>query len=155
MQDNIFAEYLWPVHREGSQYITTALGEYRTDPNRFHTGIDINAIAGTSVYPSHTGSFYKRVNLQDPQNDYVIIYGTSIDDKSTRYMHIVPESSFNDECIIDSTDIEIGKICDYKPTGSVSGDHLHFEIYIDGNPNYEYWHDNSLFEKIGLDLLIS
>ncbi len=53
-QGVLFAQYEWPIYRGQNQFISTALGEYRDNSVRFHTGIDVVADADIPVKASHT-----------------------------------------------------------------------------------------------------
>lgn len=123
--------FVWPI--PGVITITSPYG-YRIHPisgqKKLHTGIDIagNSPRGKSVIASMAGTVEKisNTNSSSGYGNYVLInHGNGY---KTRYAHLLSVSVKKGQTV--SQGQVIGK-CD--STGASTGDHLHFEIIINGN----------------------
>lgn len=118
------SEFLWPA----TSYTITSYFGSRTHPiygvTRYHSGLDIAAGYGTSVYASKGGTVVDA--------SYCGGYGYLVeidhgDGTMTRYAHL---SSFN--CSIGQS-VSQGQVVAYVgSTGASTGPHLHFEILVNG-----------------------
>lgn len=88
-----------------------------------HKGIDIGASEGTSIFASHTGIVTKSKN----QGNYGKCIIIENEDYKTIYAHCSKLLVDEGEKVIQGQKIaEVGK------TGNATGNHLHFEIIING-----------------------
>lgn len=113
---------IWPL--PGVYYVSAHYGGY---PG--HRGMDIAGAYGTAVVAAESGTVIK-ANDYDPWGDswgyYVLIYHNST--FTTRYAHL---SSL---AVSQGQYVEQGTIIGYEgATGNVTGPHLHFEVYQNGN----------------------
>ena len=112
--------FIWPIN--GS--VTSPYG-YRW--GRMHTGIDIDGYTGQPIVASKEGvvvlaSYYSGYGLT-----VIIDHGGGV---ATLYAH---QSSTN---VSNGESVEQGDIIGYVGcTGSCTGDHLHFEVRINGEPS--------------------
>ncbi len=113
---------IWPL--PGVSYVSCYYGGYAG-----HRGMDIAGPWGTAVVAAESGTVIK-ANDYDSWGDswgyYVLIYhnGTF----TTRYAHL---SSL---AVVQGQYVEQGTIVGYEgATGNVTGPHLHFEVYENGN----------------------
>ena len=117
--------YLWPT--PGCTYITSRYGN-RTHPifgtERFHSGIDIGAAAGSSVLAADSGTVTV-ATYSSSYGNYVMIYHSS--GTYTLYAHM---SSLN---VTAGQNVTKGDTIGYVgSTGWATGPHLHFEIRSGG-----------------------
>ncbi len=117
--------YMWPVpgyHRLSSTY---GPRELNGKPD-FHYGIDIPAPRGTPIYAAAPGIVSTKAHWS---------YGTCVKislDGST--INIYGHMSSRAEGITDGTVVQAGDLIGYVgSTGNSFGDHLHFEVRINGN----------------------
>ncbi|HWC13662.1 MAG TPA: peptidoglycan DD-metalloendopeptidase family protein [Actinomycetota bacterium] len=111
--------YIWPLNGN----VTSGYG-YRW--GRQHTGIDIDGYSGQPIVASKDG----RVVLAEYYSGYgqavVVDHGGGY---ATLYAHLSRFGTSN------GADIEQGEVVGYVGcTGSCTGDHLHFEVRVNGNP---------------------
>ena len=120
--------FCWPLPVNGR--ITSYFG-IRNDPftgeEKMHGGIDIAAASGTPVLASADGTV-TAVSMDDPRNGYG--YYVKLDhgeDKATLYGHC------SVICVQEGQRVLKGEmIARVGSTGNSTGDHLHFEIRING-----------------------
>lgn len=111
--------YIWPVNGA----VTSPYG-YRW--GRQHTGIDIDGYTGQPIVASKDGVVVLAEYYSGYGNAVVIDHGGGY---ATLYAHMSRFATSN------GASIEQGDIIGYVGcTGSCTGDHLHFEVRINGNP---------------------
>jgi murein DD-endopeptidase MepM/ murein hydrolase activator NlpD len=111
--------YIWPVN--GS--VTSPYG-YRW--GRQHTGIDIDGYTGQPIVASKEGVVVLAEYYSGYGNAVVIDHGGGY---ATLYGHMSRFATHN------GAHVDQGEIIGYVGcTGSCTGDHLHFEVRINGNP---------------------
>ena len=111
--------FIWPVN--GS--VVSPFGERW---GRLHAGVDIDAVSGQAIAAAKSGVIiYQSAGMSGYGNTIIIDHGGGI---STLYAH---QSSFAGK----SGSVGQGEIIGYVGcTGSCTGDHLHFEVRVNGNP---------------------
>lgn len=120
------SKLLWPAE-EGTR-ISSSYG-YRIHPilkvRKFHSGIDIPAPGGSNILAANDGTVIT-AKWNDSYGYYVIIYHG--DGMSTLYAH-------SKKLLVKVGDkVKRGQTIAYVgTTGSSTGNHLHFEVRIDGN----------------------
>jgi murein DD-endopeptidase MepM/ murein hydrolase activator NlpD len=111
--------FIWPLN--GS--VTSPYGPRW---GRMHTGIDINGYYGQPVVATKEGQVVMSSSYSGYGNTVVVDHGGGY---ATLYAHL---SSFN---VSTGSYVEQGKVVGYVGcTGSCTGDHLHFEVRINGDP---------------------
>ena len=144
--------YLWPLP---SSYNTlSSLYGNRIHPitrkaNK-HTGIDVPAPSGTSIYAAKSGvvttSTYNR-----SYGNYVVV--SHSDGTSTLYAHMVKRNA-----TVGKT-VKQGAVIGYVgTTGSSTGNHLHYEVRVNGNRTdpINYYKDKTLYARAnGKTVLLS
>ena len=135
--------YLWPL--PASWNTLSSLYGNRIHPitrkaNK-HTGIDIPASAGTHIYAAKSGvittSTYNR-----SYGNYVVV--SHSDGSSTLYAHMSKRNA-----TVGKT-VKQGAVIGYVgTTGSSTGNHLHFEVRINGNRTdpVNYYKDKTLYAR--------
>ena len=120
--------FLWPA--PSGKYITSYYG-YRTHPIsgqwKMHNGIDIGAAGGTNIVASEEGVVVTATWNEGGYGWYVIIYhGEGI---STLYAHA-------SKLLVKAGDqVRRGQVIALVGnTGASRGDHLHFEVRLNGTP---------------------
>lgn len=124
-KDFVEVPLLWPVEGE---YILSALHGGRTHPVTGevsgHNGIDIIADGGTAVRAAHSGVVVES-DFDKQYGNYVLIAhegGTS-----TLYAQLKERMMEENDTVIQGQTVgTVGK------TGMATGEHLHFEVYQDG-----------------------
>lgn len=121
---------IWPLPSPwGKNYVTSEYGK-RYHPisgsYSFHTGIDIGADGGTSIYAAADGKIISRGWIGGYGNTIIIDHGNGI---STLYAHQSAFGSFGVGDYVVSGDV-IGYV---GTTGNSTGNHLHFEVRVNGN----------------------
>ena len=110
--------YIWPLNGPITSYYGPRWG-------RMHTGIDIDGVTGDPIVASNAGT----VILAGPYSGYgncVIIDHGGV---QTLYAHM---NSIN---VSEGQQIAQGEIVGtVGSTGNVTGDHLHFEVRVNGSP---------------------
>ena len=121
---------IWPLPSPwGKNYVTSEYG-YRYHPisgsYSYHTGIDIAADGGTPIYAAADGKIMTRGWIGGYGNTIIINHG---DDISTLYGHQSAFGSFGEGDYVVAGDI-IGYV---GTTGNSTGNHLHFEVRLNGS----------------------
>ena len=121
-------KFLWPS--EASHYISSYFG-MRYHPiyhyMRMHNGIDIAAAGGTNILAAESGTVIEATYNSGYGNYIVIYHGNGI---STLYAH--------SSRLIASVGDHVSRgqvIALVGTTGNSTGNHLHFEVRIDGVPH--------------------
>lgn len=111
--------FIWPLNGG----VTSPFG-YRW--GRLHAGIDINGYTGQPIAAAKSGiAVYVGSGMSGYGNVVILEHGGGL---STLYAHM---SRFGDT----SGAVEQGDIIGYVGcTGSCYGDHLHFEVHVNGSP---------------------
>ena len=120
-------EYGWPVpgyYTVGSPYGMRIHPIYRT--NRMHNGIDVSAPGGTPIVASNAGVIDTRTYASGYGNYIIIDHGGG---HASLYAHM---SSFASKGV-GSTVVKGETIGYVGTTGLSTGNHLHFEIIINGS----------------------
>lgn len=120
--------FTWPLPGYGSGSITSNYG-YRIHPisgvRKLHSGVDIGAPAGTSIVAAASGTVVKSYMSSSYGNYTVISHGggimTAYAHQSKRYV------SVGDTVSAGQTIGAVGS------TGNSTGNHLHFEVYVNGS----------------------
>ena len=116
--------YMWPVPghtRISSPFVSREMdGEQEN-----HSGIDIPAPAGTPIYAAAPG-----VVSTNAHWSYGICVKVSVDGQTTNvYGHMLARA----EGITDGVQVEAGQLIGYVgSTGNSTGNHLHFQVNING-----------------------
>ena len=111
--------FIWPLNGP----VTSPFGERW---GRMHTGIDIDGYSGAPVVASKAGQVIMSSYYSGYGNTVIVDHGGGY---ATLYAHL---SGFNTSS---GKSVEQGKIVGYVGcTGSCTGDHLHFEVRVNGNP---------------------
>ena len=111
--------FIWPLNGAINSYYGPRWG-------RMHTGIDIDGTTGQPVVASKSGRVILASSYSGYGNCVIIDHGGGI---STLYAHL---SSFN---VSSGQEISQGEIVgNVGCTGSCTGDHLHFEVRVNGSP---------------------
>ncbi len=123
--------FSWPL--PGQSYISSGFG-WRTlgGYSDYHRGIDIPAPYGTPIHASKSGTIITATGHGSYGNYVVIDHGLNSDGngESTLYAHM---SSIG--CAVGQF-VNQGDVIGYVgSTGYSTGNHLHFEIRFNGNPN--------------------
>lgn len=123
---NATGTFMWPS--ASSTYITSVYG-WRMHPiyhtERFHSGVDIGASAGTDVLAADSGTV-SIATYSSSYGNYVVIYHSS--SLSTLYAHM---SSL---AVSAGDTVSKGQTIGYVgSTGNSTGPHLHFEIRVNGS----------------------
>lgn len=118
--------FMWPS--ASSTYITSKYG-WRMHPifkaQRFHSGVDIGASAGTSVMAADSGTV-SIATYSSSYGNYVVLYHS--EGLSTLYAHM---SSL---AVSAGDSVTKGQTIGYVgSTGNSTGPHLHFEIRVNGS----------------------
>jgi murein DD-endopeptidase MepM/ murein hydrolase activator NlpD len=112
-------EWIWPVRG-------TVTSEYGQRWGRLHAGIDIGAPNGTPIYAARAGC----VSVAGPQGGYgnliLIDHGGGV---VTAYAHQSRLLASRGTCV--SAGEQIGAV---GSTGNSTGNHLHYEVRVNGSP---------------------
>ncbi len=110
--------YIWPLNGNITSYYGPRWG-------RMHTGIDIDGSTGQPVVASNSGTVIMASSYSGYGNTVIIDHGGV----QTLYAHL---SSFN---VSNGQQVSQGEIVgNVGCTGSCTGDHLHFEVRVNGSP---------------------
>ena len=122
--------FIWPLPINGT--ITSGFG-YRVDPftgeQRFHGGVDIAAPEGTPIIAADGGT----VTVANGSDSWGGGYGYYVkidhgNEYETLYGHCLSI------CVVAGQSVQRGEVIAYVgSTGNSTGNHLHFEIIINGN----------------------
>ncbi|MGH2747232.1 MAG: murein hydrolase activator EnvC family protein [Actinomycetota bacterium] len=111
--------FIWPLNGA----VTSGYGERW---GRMHTGIDIDGYSGQPIVASKDGVVIMSSYYSGYGNTVILDHGGGI---STLYAHM---SGF---AVTNGAAVEQGEVVGYVGcTGSCTGDHLHFEVRVNGNP---------------------
>ncbi|MGH2694112.1 MAG: murein hydrolase activator EnvC family protein [Actinomycetota bacterium] len=111
--------FIWPLNGP----VTSGFGERW---GRMHTGIDIDGYTGQPIVASKAGQVIMSSYYSGYGNTVIVDHGGGY---ATLYAHM------SDFATSSGKYVEQGKIVGYVGcTGSCTGDHLHFEVRINGNP---------------------
>jgi murein DD-endopeptidase MepM/ murein hydrolase activator NlpD len=111
--------FIWPLNGGVTSYYGERWG-------RMHTGIDIDGYTGQPIVASKAGRVIMATYYSGYGNTVVVDHG---DGYATLYAHM---SDFRTN---EGAFVEQGEIVGYVGcTGSCTGDHLHFEVRVNGNP---------------------
>lgn len=111
--------FIWPL-------CCSVTSPYGPRWGSMHTGIDIDGVTGNPIVASKAGTVILAEYYSGYGNAVIIDHGGGY---STLYGHMSAFSVSNGQHVGQGQ--EVGKVgC----TGSCTGDHLHFEIRINGNP---------------------
>ena len=117
--------YMWPV--PGHTRISSPFGSREMDGEQeSHSGIDIPAPAGTTIYAAAPG-----VVSTNAHWSYGICVKVSVDGQTTNvYGHMLARA----EGITDGVQVEAGQLIGYVgSTGNSTGNHLHFQVNVNGH----------------------
>ncbi len=110
--------YIWPLNGNITSYYGPRWG-------RMHTGIDIDGATGQPTVASNSGTVILASSYSGYGNAVIIDHGGV----QTLYAHL---SSFN---VSEGQQVAQGEIVGAVGcTGSCTGDHLHFEVRVNGSP---------------------
>lgn len=110
--------YIWPINGRITSYYGPRWG-------RMHTGIDIDGTTGQPIVASNSGTVIMASSYSGYGNAVIIDHGGV----QTLYAHL---SAFN---VSDGQQVAQGEIVGAVGcTGSCTGDHLHFEVRVNGSP---------------------
>lgn len=124
------AGYISPLAGKTKANITCAYGAYAG-----HTGADFRSASGTAIYAVKSGTVVTSTALRNGSGVYKS-YGEYIvidhhDGTMTLYAHMYPGSRMVSVGDSVSQGQQIGKV---GTTGNSTGNHLHFEVRINGKP---------------------
>lgn len=112
--------FIWPINGNVTSYYGPRWG-------RMHTGIDIDGYTGQPIVSVKEGRVILASYYSGYGNAVIIDHGGGY---STLYAHM---SAFN---VSDGEYVEQGKLIGYVGcSGSCTGDHVHFEVRVNGNPD--------------------
>ena len=112
--------FIWPMNGNVTSYYGPRWG-------RMHTGIDIDGYTGQPIVSVKEGRVILASYYSGYGNTVIVDHGGGY---STLYAHM---SAFN---VSNGAYVEQGKLLGYVGcTGSCTGDHLHFEVRVNGNPD--------------------
>lgn len=97
-----------------------------TGTERLHTGMDIGNNSGTSIWASDSGTVIFSGRMSGFGETVIISHGSDV---TTLYAHMSSRTVTKGATI--GKGQEVGKM---GSTGFSTGDHLHFEVRINGNP---------------------
>ena len=122
------AGYISPLAGKTKSSITTGYGAYKG-----HTGVDFACASGTPIYAVKSGTVVTSTALRNSSGNYKS-YGEYIvidhhDGTMTLYAHMYPGSRLVSKDQNVSQGQQIGSV---GTTGNSSGNHLHFEVRING-----------------------
>ena len=135
--------YLWPL--PASYNTLSSLYGNRTHPitkkPNNHTGIDVPAPSGTNIYAAKSG-VVTTSTYNSSYGNYVVV--SHSDGSSTLYAHMVKRNA-----TVGKT-VKQGDVIGYVgTTGSSTGNHLHYEVRINGNRTdpINYYKDKTLYAR--------
>lgn len=113
------AGFIWPLNGAITSYYGPRWG-------RMHTGIDIDGTTGEPIVASKAGRVIVASAYGGYGNAVVIDHGGGV---ATLYAHM---SGF---AVSEGDSVSQGAVVGYVgATGNVTGDHLHFEVRVNGSP---------------------
>ena len=125
--------YISPLAGKSKANITTGYGRYSWGGN--HTGVDFACAGGTPIYAVKDGTVVISTALKRENGSYKS-YGEYIvidhhDGTMTLYAHMSPGTRLVG---VNSTVYQGQQIGSVGATGNATGNHLHFEVRINGKP---------------------
>lgn len=125
--------YISPIAGKSAANITTGYGKYQTRSGK-HTGVDWSCSAGTPILAVKAGTVVTSTALKRSNGTYKS-YGEYVvinhhDGTMTLYAHMYPGSRMVKEGDTVYQGQPIGKV---GTTGNSTGNHLHFEVRINGS----------------------
>ena len=144
--------YLWPL--PASYNTLSSLYGNRTHPitkrPNNHTGIDVPAPSGTQIYAAKSG-VVTTSTYNSSYGNYVVV--SHSDGTSTLYAHMSKRNATQ------GATVKQGAVIGYVgTTGSSTGNHLHYEVRINGNRTdpVNYYKDKTLYARAnGKTVLLS
>ena len=133
--------YLWPLPAGYNTLSSLFAGRYHPITGKWqsHTGIDIPAPKNTPIYAAKSGVVTTSVK-KGSYGNYVVV--SHSDGTSTLYAHM------NSRAVKEGQTVKQGQVIGYVgTTGSSTGNHLHFEVHVNGsrtNPT-NYYKDKTLY----------
>lgn len=137
--------FLWPLPASWNT-LSSLFGNRKhpiTGKPNNHTGIDIPASKNTNIYASKSGVVTTSTHNRSYGN-YVVI--SHSDGTSTLYAHM------NKRAVSKGQTVSQGQVIGYVgTTGSSTGNHLHFEVRVNGNRKdpVNYFPDKTLYVRSG------
>lgn len=127
------AGYISPLAGKTKANITTGYGSYSWGGT--HSGVDFSCAAGTAIYAVKSGTVVISTALRNSRGAYKS-YGEYVvidhhDGTMTLYAHMYSGSRMVSPGQSVSQGQQIGKV---GSTGNSTGNHLHFEVRINGKP---------------------
>ncbi len=115
--------FMWPLPGYGREAITQHFGEYYG--GEAHNGLDIGAPYGTPIVAAEAGKVVS-AEYHDSWGNNVLIWHNGT--YSTRYAHM------SSMAVSAGTYVSKGQVIGYVgSTGYSDGNHLHFEVYVNGS----------------------
>lgn len=110
--------YIWPLNGPITSYYGPRWG-------RMHTGLDIDGTTGQPIVASNSGTVILAQYYSGYGNAVIIDHGGV----QTLYAHM------NSIAVSEGQQVSQGKVVGtVGATGNVTGDHLHFEVRVNGSP---------------------
>lgn len=137
--------YLWPLPAGYNTLSSLFAGRRHPITGKYHshTGIDIPAPRNTNIYAAKSGVVTTSIK-KGSYGNYVVI--SHSDGTSTLYAHM------NSRAVKEGQTVKQGQVIGYVgTTGSSTGNHLHFEVRVNGtrkNPT-DYYKDKTLYVTSG------
>ncbi len=120
--------FVWPLPDYGTSRITSPYG-YRTHPitgtRKLHAGIDVGVPQGSTIVAAASGTVVRSYMSSSYGNYTVIDHGGGV---MTAYAHQSKRLVSAGESV--SAGQKIGLV---GSTGNSTGNHLHFEVYVNGS----------------------
>lgn len=128
------AGYISPLAGKTSANITTGYGSYSWGGT--HTGVDFACAAGTAIYAVKAGTVVTSTAMRNSSTGAYKSYGEYVvidhhDGTMTLYAHMYSGSRMVSVGDTVAQGQQIGKV---GMTGNATGNHLHFEVRINGKP---------------------
>ena len=137
--------FLWPLPSSWntlSSLFGSRIHPITGKPNN-HTGIDIPASKNTNIYAAKSG-VVTTATYNSSYGNYVVV--SHSDGTSTLYAHM------NKRAVSKGETVSQGQVIGYVgTTGSSTGNHLHFEVRVNGNrvDPVDYFKDKVLYVRSG------
>ena len=137
--------FLWPLPSSWntlSSLFGSRIHPITGKPNN-HTGIDIPASKNTNIYAAKSG-VVTTSTYNSSYGNYVVV--SHSDGTSTLYAHM------NKRAVSKGETVSQGQVIGYVgTTGSSTGNHLHFEVRVNGNrvDPVNYFKDKTLYVRSG------
>jgi len=137
--------YLWPLPAGYNTLSSLFAGRRHPITGKYHshTGIDIPAPKNTPIYAAKSGVVTTSIK-KGSYGNYVVV--SHSDGTSTLYAHM------NSRAVKEGQTVKQGQVIGYVgTTGSSTGNHLHFEVRVNGtrkNPT-DFFKDKTLYVTSG------